>query len=242
MKAKNGEGDDQLQEIFRSMPERFAAAKVGVGSSTQQEYLAFTASIDHDRYLEEEVLRRSETLFDPNTPVEAKKEILALLAHTGTLDAYRVLERLVETAEPELQDWSTLALQECRILLERDRDKPIGTILTGLGGEEDRLRYFFVVRSKGSTAFTNAQKATIEQGFSAICDRLCSVIEEVQVYADYATLKVLVPLDVAVGALIEGGISECNQWGDFLDDGYYVTNDRIPTEAEIQQFLDAKTK
>ena len=50
-------------------------------------------------------------------------------------------------------------------------------------------------------------------------------------------MKVLIPMDVAVAEIIEGGIAECNTFGDFLDEKYYVTNVRIPTEAEILHFL-----
>lgn len=237
MKSKNGESDDQLHQILRSMPERFAIAKTGVNASIQQEYLAFTANIDHEQHSEEDTLARSEVLLSATTSTAEKKEILARLAHAGTLDAYRVLEQFAETAEPELQDWSTLALHECRLLLEQDWDEPVGVVITGLGGEADRLRYFVAVCSEDSAAFSEAQLAIIESAFSATCDRLGSILEEVQIHANYATLKVLVPLDVAVGAVIEGGISECNEQGSFLGESYYVTNDRIPTEAEILEFL-----
>ena len=238
MTARNGESDDQLQEILRSIPERFAVAKAGVEFSTQQAYLALAANQKHDRFSEEELMTKGEALFDVATPVDEKKETLVLLAHTGTLDAYRVLERFAETAGPELQGWSTLALEECRMFFEQDWDEPVGIIMTGLGGEEERLRYFVVVCLKnGSTALTHAQTVTIEQAFFATCDRLDSVLEEVQVQAHYAILKILVPLDVAVGEVIEGGIAECNKGDEYLDDSYYVTNVRIPTDAEIQQFL-----
>jgi len=233
MKPKNGESDDQVHQILRSMPERFAMAKAGVSAATQQEYLAFTAHIEHEQRSEEDIRARSEALFSSTTAIAEKKEILARLAHAGTLDAYRVLEQFAETAEPELQDWSTLALHECRLLLEQDWDEPVGLVMTGLGGEEDRLRYFIVVCSKDSAVFSQAHPAIIESAFSATCDRLRSILEEVQVHASYATLKVLVPLDVAVGTVVEGGISECNKRGSLLDESYYVTNDRIPTEAEI---------
>ena len=53
----------------------------------------------------------------------------------------------------------------------------------------------------------------------------------------YATMRVLIPLDVAVAEVIERGIDECNTFYDLLDANYYVTNDRIPTEAEILHYL-----
>lgn len=238
MTEKNGEHDDQLREILHSIPERFAIAKTGVDFSTQRAYLALAANHEHDLFSEEEVMTKGEALFNAATPVDEKKETLVLLAHTGTLDAYRVLERFAETTAPELRGWSALALEECRLLLEQGWGESVGTIMTGLGGEEGRLRYFVVVCSKeGSAALTPAQTVSIERAFLAICNRWDSVLEEVQVQAHYAILKLLVPLDVAVGEVIEGGIGECNQRAEYLDDKYYVTNVRIPTDAEIQQFL-----
>jgi len=237
MKSRNDDSDDRLHQILRSMPERFAIAKTGVNASTQQEYLAFTANVEREPYSEEDIPARSEALFKSTTSTEEKKHILARLAHTGTLDAYRILEQFAETAEPELQGWGTLALHECRLLLEQDWEEPVGIVMTGLGGEEDRLRYFVAVCSEGRAALVEAQPAIIESAFSATCERLGSILEEVQIHGNYATLQILVPLDVAVGTVIENGISECNKRGNHLDESYYVANDRIPTEAEILEFL-----
>src|SRR3972149_5335644 len=126
MKSRNDDSDDRLHQILRSMPERFAIAKTGVNASTQQEYLAFTANVEREPYSEEDIPARSEALFKSTTSTEEKKHILARLAHTGTLDAYRILEQFAETAEPELQGWGTLALHECRLLLEQARVEPVG--------------------------------------------------------------------------------------------------------------------
>ncbi len=64
-----------------------------------------------------------------------------------------------------------------------------------------------------------------------------SILEEIQVHQYYVTMKVLIPMDVAVAEIIEGGIDECNTFSDFLDENYYVTNVRIPTEAEIRHYI-----
>jgi hypothetical protein len=50
-------------------------------------------------------------------------------------------------------------------------------------------------------------------------------------------MKVQIPTDVAIAEIIDGGIGECNTFGCFLDENYYVTNINIPTEAEILNYL-----
>ena len=234
----NNESDDQIGDILDDIPERLKLAKDGVDTSVQQEYLEYTGNLDFGQYSEEDISARSHSLFSPSTPLEDKKETLAVLAHQGTLGAYRAIERFLETAEQTLEAWGVLALQECRMFLESSlSDRNAGILMTGLGGENNRLRYFLVIRSRSDAAFTSAQKEIIERGFSYICNKIDSILEEIQAHQYYVTMKVLIPMDVAVAEIIEGGIDECNTFSDFLDENYYVTNVRIPTEADILHYL-----
>ncbi len=234
----NNESDGQIRDILDSIPERLILAENGVDSSVQQEYLEYTHDLDFGQYSEEDISARSHGLFSPSTPLEDKKETLAVLAHRGTLGAYRTIERFLETAEKSLEAWGVLTLQECRMFLESSlSDRNVGILMTGLGGENNRLRYFLMIRSRSDGALTSAQKETIERGFSCICNKFDSILEEIQVHQYYVTMKVLIPMGVAVAEIIEGGIAECATFGDFLDENYYVTNVRIPSEAEIPRYL-----
>jgi len=234
----NDQLDDQIQDVLHDIPERLTLAEDGVDSSVQQEYLEYTQHLDFDQYSEEDISARSDSLFSPSTPLEDKKEILAVLAHRGTVKAYRIIERFLETAEQALADWGVLALQECRMFVEGSvLDRNVGMLVTGLGGEDDRLRYFLIIHPRSEAAFTSAQKAAIERGFSYICSRFDSILEKVEAHQHYATMMVLIPLDVAVAEVIERGIDQCNTFCDLLDLNYYVRNDRIPTEAEILHYL-----
>ncbi len=234
----NNESDDQIRDILHDIPGRLTLAEDGVDSSVQQEYLEYTEGLDFGQYSEEDISVRSHNLFNPSASLEYKKETLAVLAHRGTVEAYRTIERFLKITEQPLEAWGVLALQECRVFLESSlSDRNCGILITGLGGENNRLRYFLVIRSRRGAALTSAQKETIERGFSYICSKFDSILEEIQVHQDYVTMKVLIPMDVAVAEIIEGGIDECNTFSDFLDENYYVTNVRIPTETEIPYYL-----
>jgi hypothetical protein len=234
----NNESDGQIRDMFDNIPERLAVAADGVDSSVLQEYLEYTEGLNFGQYSEEDISARSHSLFSPETALEDKKETLAVLAHRGTLEAYRTIEKFLEIAEQALKDWGILALQECRMSLEISlSDRNVGILMTGLGGENDRLRYCLVVRSRSEAVLTHAQKETVERSFSHICSKFDSILEETQSHQYYLTMKVLIPMDVAAAEIIEGGIAECNRYGDFLDENYYVTNVMIPTEAEIRHYL-----
>ncbi len=47
----------------------------------------------------------------------------------------------------------------------------------------------------------------------------------------------MIPLDVAVGQVIELGIDECNKMDHFLSSTYYVTNVKIPSQQELLELL-----
>ena len=234
----NNESDDQIRDILHDIPERLIVSEEGVDFAVQRAYLEYTEGLDFGQYSEEDISAKSHSLFDPATSLEDKKEALAVLAHHGTLEYYRTIERFLETAERTLEAWGVLALQECRMFLESClSDRDVGTLMTGLGGENNRLRYFLVICSRGDTAFTDVQKETVERGFSYICSKFDSILEEIQSHQYYVTMKVLIPMNVAVAEIIEGGIDECNTHNDFIDENYYVTNVRIPTEAEIMRYI-----
>jgi hypothetical protein len=149
----------------------------------QQEYLEYTNDLDFYQYSEEDISARSLSLVSPSTPPEDKKETLAVLAHQGTLEAYRTIERFLEIAERALEGLGVLALKECRMFLESSlSDRNVGILMTGLGGENNRLRYFLIIRSKSDAVLTGAQKETIERGFSYICSKFDSILEEIQVH------------------------------------------------------------
>jgi hypothetical protein len=234
----NDDYDDQIRDILDNIPERLILAENGVDPSVQQEYLEYTKDLDFDQYSEEDISTRSYSLFSPNTTLDYKKKTLAILAHRGTLEAYRAIERFLETAEKPLEAWGVLALHECRMFLENSlSDRNSGILMTGLGGENDRLRYFFIIRSRNDAALTNIQKGAIKQGFSYVCGKLNSILEDIQTCQYYVKMKVLIPMDVAVAEIIEGGIAKSARFGDFLDENYYVTNVKIPSEEEILRYL-----
>jgi len=205
----------------------------------QEEYLSFSETIDFDNVDYEEVLMESDKLFDKHTPIESKKRILILLAHLGTPESCRTIEKYLKISEGNLRSWALLSLKECRTFLESVLlQEEGGFISTGLGGKDNKLRYYFIVSSKDGQPFSETERNTIESGFEKISHKYRSEIEEISFEATYAMIGILIPMDVAVGEVIEEGISECNKMSKFLFPHYYVTNVKKPTSEEISKYLE----
>jgi len=207
--------------------------------STQEEYFSLSGTIDFDNVDYKEVLTGSDKLFSKDTPIESKKKILILLAHLGTPESCRILEKFLKSPETNLRDWALLSLKECRMFLESVLLKEEGGFVsTGLGGRDNSLRYYIIVSSKDGLPFSETHKSTLKRGFETISHKYRSQIEEISLEATYAMVGMLIPMDIAVGEIIEEGISECNKVNEFLFLDYYVTNVGRPTDKEILDCLE----
>lgn len=131
------------------IPDRFIVAEEELDAAVRTEYARYV-----ERLLQCEPDQTGpearQRLFDPTASLELKRELLAKLARCGTVEAYRAIEQYAKSPDPELAQWSKIALWECRMSLEGDlREEPVGMIFTGLGGAEHRLRYLVAVGFSG---------------------------------------------------------------------------------------------
>jgi hypothetical protein len=230
--------NDPIDDILRDLPEQLNVVKRGIAPEVQQAYLEYADSIDPDEYAGHNSIINGQKLLSEETSPQEKKKYLILLAREGTAEACLMIDKFVEIAGEDLADWATLALETCWLLTEsRLFDKEMGMLVSGLGGEDDRLRYFFVVPAKDNLVLTDAHQQELEPAFGRVCNRFDSILEEFQLHRDHITLQLLIPQDVAVATVIEGGIAESNQNSRLLHPDYFVTNTNIPTDEEILYYV-----
>ena len=226
-------------ENSKNVLDSFVLIDEPIDLSIHEEYFSFLETIDFDNVDYKEVLTESDKLFDKHTSIELKKKILILLAHLGTAESCKVLEKYLKISQGNLRGWALLSLKECRAFLESVLlQEETGFISTGLGGKENKLRYYFIVSSKDGLPFSETRRNTLKRGFETISHKYGSEIEEIHFEATYAMMGILIPMDVAVGRVIEEGISECNKMSEFLFPDYYVTNVKKPTYEGILKYLE----
>jgi hypothetical protein len=237
MKDMKRSKDDRKHS--KNVMDNFTLIDEPIDLSAQKEYFSFSETIDFDNVDYKEVLTGSDRLFYKDTPIESKKKILILLAHLGTPESSKILEKYLKSSEANLKDWALLSLKECRMFVESVLLKEEGGFIsTGLGGKDNKLRYSFIVSSKDGLPFSDSHRNTLKREFETASHKHKSEIEEINFEATYAMIGMLIPMYIAVGEIIEEGISECNNIGEFLSLGYYVTNVGKPTYEEISEYLE----
>jgi hypothetical protein len=163
-----------------------------------------------------------------------KKRCLVQLASVEDVKVFRFLEEFAKSANDELKHWTLLALQESRLLLQSKLlDQSQVLISTGLGGKDNRLRYFFVLFNKTNRAFTKLQQKVIKGEFEFVFGKNNSIIEEISFSKNTASILALVPLSVPIQDVFNSAVDECNQMGDFLKENSIITNVRMLTKDEI---------
>jgi hypothetical protein len=185
----------------------------------------------------EEVEEAHTLLFSTNPDENDLRLALVCLAATPEVSAFRVLEEYVNSVDQNHRGWAVLAYGECRVNLESQLlDQSQVFISTGLGGHEDRLRYFTVMLSKSGN-FTSLQEEVITKELHFYLERSNSIVEDLQFNGKSVSITSLIPLDVALQPLFNDVIHSCNSLGQFLSDDMIITNVRRLTVDDIDDIL-----
>jgi hypothetical protein len=175
---------------------------------------------------------------------DVKKEILARLAGIEKVECYRAIEATLEAVgDTPLGPWAILALNESRMLLEsKIMDENQVFISTGLGGRDEKLRYFVVLISKTKVLLTPSQQMVIKNEFDDILNKFDAEVEEMHFNSYLATLTLLLPMQYSLKSVFREAIDECNRYGNFLNDDFIVTNVRKLSFGEIEEFLESRER
>jgi hypothetical protein len=228
---------DKIKELLGSHPSQFNVLEEKIDIEVQLEYFELSRRMKNT--VEPEIaLESASKLFESSTTHEEKKSILARIATLEKIEAYRTIERFQKETDGDLRNWSILALQENRMLLESHLlDENQVFISTGLGGKGEKLRYFIVVFGKESFGLSELQKKIIRNEFEISLKKHNSELEELNFSGSVATLMAIIPLRVILKKIFTDAIEECNQYGDFLISNFIISNVKAMSFEEIGEYV-----
>lgn len=230
---------DKIKQIFGKIPD-FSILEEKIDLDLQLEY--FECSRDVKEELDpDQVVMRMDDIFNLKLDEELRKERFAEMASVELVEVYRTIEKYVQSGRQELRSWAILALQESRMLLEsRLLDENQVFISTGLGGKEGKLRYYIVLLHTKRIRFTAVQQKVVRNELEIMIKQHKGKVEKLSFIQQYATLMVLIPIDVTIKEIFKKAIRECNQYGDFLKENFIVTNVKELSRNEIEEFINSR--
>jgi hypothetical protein len=231
----------KIQEAISSLPQNFSVLEEQIDLELQMEY--FNYSRDLKSHVPPEMILQHQTdLFDEAIPLDEKKNLLVLLASQEKVEAFRVIERYAKEPDPELRDWSILALQESRMVMQSSLlDEQQVYISTGLGGRDQKLRSFVVLIGRDEIiGYTPVQKKLLETELEFSIAKNDGELEEISFHKNLAIGIMLLPVTSDLQGVFSSVISECNQYGDFVRPDIIITNVKRMSVEEIKKFINRR--
>jgi len=231
---------EKIREILGGSPGNMKILEQQIDMDLQVEYYECSRKIREERD-EAWAKEHMQYLEEPGYSVDVKKEILARLASIAKVECYRTIESFLSSAEEPLRTWAILSLNESRMVLEsKIMDENQVFISTGLGGKDEKLRYFVVLMTRSRIDLSDTQQMVIKNEFEFILKKFDAEVEELHFSGSLATILLLLPMNHSLKTVFKEAIDECNRYGDFLNDDFIVTNVRVLSFQEIEEFLERK--
>lgn len=166
------------------------------------------------------------------------KNTLALLASTGQIRAYRILEDFLMIAPERLRNWAMIAEFDCRIYIKAQlsEQEDITIISSGLGGHNGLMRFMIIVATEGWQKLHDYQISLMQKEFSYSIKHNQGEIENIEFHDTYMSITCLLPIGLAPNPIIQETVDLCNQFGDFLHtDHILITNVSHIEEKDIER-------
>lgn len=236
------EGDvfKKFRDSFNRMNGHFHILEQRVPVELQMEYFKYSEQVRKNKPAVEEVDYDlfSQSLSDPEVTTERKKYLLSILATSHEIKAYRMLQDYVQEPGQDVRDWAYMALMESRIALESElSDEKQIYISTGLGGKDQKLRFYALILSTGLKPFQEYQRTVIDREFAYMLPKEDCELERLNIDNNYVELVFLIPVRSDIKQTLDKIINECNQYGNFLSTIFTITNVKELTEDEIVDIL-----
>jgi len=226
----------RIQEAISSLPKNFSILEEQVDVELQLEYFNYGRDLKSG-FDEELILKHQTDLFNKDIPIEEKKNLLVLLASQEKVDVFRTIERYAKDPDPELREWSILALQESRMVIQSSlMDEQQVYISTGLGGKGQMLRYF-VVFIGNAEEYSSVQQKLIRTELDFAIKNNNGFLEEISFKENLAISVLLLPVKSDIQGVFSSIIYECNQYGDFVRQDIIITNVKRMSVEEIKDFM-----
>jgi len=230
----------QLQELLKSGHNNFSIIEEQIDIDVQFEYFKLSKDLRGNADLDnEQILIEGLKLNNPDLPEDEFKETIVLLAGIESVEAYRFLEKMYSKEDVRMKDWVALALRESKHILESSfLDEKQVLISTGLGGKGLNLRYFIVLIGKRINEFNDTQKKIIKNEIQINLSNNNSELEEILYDKNLALITCLIPLEINIKDQFDLIISHSNEFGNFLEENFIVTNVKKLSIDEIEEFLE----
>ncbi len=232
------ENFDSLKDFLDQMDDNVAIIDSDIPVNVQMKYYELLGKII-EKLKKEDIEAKANDLFSAEVSIEEKKKLLIALASFDDVKFFRIIEKYNKKPDKELKHWSNMAYQHAKINLENSflPNKKV-LISTGLGGKDNKLRYFVVLlKEDREKHFTETQKKVIQNETEMAFKENDVDLEDIVFTDNYLTIKMLVAIKIPVQSVFLDIIANCNELGRFMSEHFIVTNVKVLKQKEIEDII-----
>ena len=229
----------KMREIAQQNPENIRIIETSVDSDIQIEFFE-AIQYANDNYDIVDFEKLYADLISDTISIEQKKEILLSLTVAGEVESFRLLESYLKIAIEDLKTWAFLACQQGRMFLESKLlEESKIYIASGLGGKEHRLRYLFAVSTRNED-ISPAQQKIVEGEIDYYLKKDDAITEKIEFDGKFIICIALIPIYVDIVELVQSIVEEVNQYGNFIKENIFITNEKAKTPEELKEIFEDK--
>jgi hypothetical protein len=235
---------EQLQKLLNEKGKSLHVMERQVDIDVQMTYMKHSLKAKKNLPEIESVIEDSKNLSNDDIDLEEKKLLLSKLASFGNVKTFRILEAYMKNPSADLNEWSYMAYQESLTLLESSlMNEERVSISSGMGGKENKLRYFVVFMSNDmKREFREEEQQLIFNELKYQFEKSNAELEENSFHLSYFMFSCLIPIEENIADLFSNITSEVNQFGKVLHEKFLVTNVKKLEISEIDKFIEDKIK
>ena len=229
---------NNIEEVLSQIPDNYKIMEEIIDLETQKDYFESTKSLAFDPQTDQ-MDKLILQLNNPDTETDELKTVLMKLSMIDAVESFRAIEKYYKAPRPELKEWTLLSLQQSRMVIQSSlMGEQQVFISTGLGGKNDKLRYYLIFPYQSVSELNNIQSDALTSELHFFLERNNGVIEEVEFQTDFATAMILLPLKANIPEIVKEILNECNQLGNYLSDDVLITNMKRFSHDEIVEILE----
>ncbi|MDR2805175.1 MAG: hypothetical protein LBB85_05955 [Dysgonamonadaceae bacterium] len=229
---------NEFQQALRGVKGNLHVLEASVPVEKQMEYFNYSEKV-REYCKDETVEEQINILHSDEASLEETKYAMTFLAISGDVKAYRALEKYSENPKNKvLSDWAVMSLLQARITLDTEfSDEKQIFIATGLGGEGNKLRFYAFFKAEGLRPFSEYQRDLIKKEIPFYIHRYQGEVEEIQIEDTYFSVAFLIDFQVDLRVMLLNAVEECNEYGNFIQTNFIVTNVKKFDQEDIRREL-----
>ncbi len=170
--------------------------------------------------------------------IEEQEGIILEASHVDEVAVYRALEKLVNELEGDMKSWAVLGMQHSRMLLQSVLlDEYQVFVSTGLGGRNNKIRYYAVLAHSKGEVFSERQQEIIQSESLFAFNQSDAELEAGKFDGEFYVTKVLIPMTCNLDDLFQSMINASVDLGVPLHFDYLITNVKELNRGEMESFF-----